>query len=179
MAKECFGLGMPALRTAEAGNFHLARVPFFGFLRGVREAGRVAQGFDLGCGDVNIITRSKHHRVVGDFVIVDRGLLTGNEPGVENELRESAMIAVIIDRPVSKKDVRVVRGEDLEEFFIVCVVDDGSAVDLRSEGWTRAKNSARLLRFGGTDGGAIGFGNIWHIAIAFTTIQIKLRDFVT
>ncbi len=160
MAKEGFGLWMGALGATEAGDFDLARIPFFGLLGGVGEAGSVAEGFDFRRGDIDEIGGGKHHGVVGDFVVVERGFFVGAEPGVENELGEGAVVTMVIDGPVGEEDVGVLGCEDFEEFFVVGVVDNGAAVDLRGEDWAGMENLAGFLRFGGADGGAIGSGHV-------------------
>lgn len=81
----------------------------------MRETGGVAEGFGFGLGDIDVVARREHHGVVGDFVIIESSFSAGSEPGIERQLRDGAMIAVLIDGPLSEDDVGSETGEELVE----------------------------------------------------------------
>ncbi len=81
-----------------------------------------------------------------------------SEPGIENELGEGAMVAVVVNGPVGEDDVGILGSEELGELRVVSVVDDGLAVDLIGEDCSGVEDLAGFLGFFGADGGAIGIG---------------------
>lgn len=175
VAKKGFGLRVAALRAAETGDFDLARIPFLRLLGGVGKAGGVAEGFDFGGGDVDVVGGGEHHGVVGDFVVVEGGFFVGGEPGVENKLGEGTVVAMVVDGPVGEEDVGVLGGEKLSELLVMGVVDDGLAIDLFGVNGRGVEDLAGFLRFGGADGGAI---RICRLAEAFATVEIEESDIV-
>ena len=175
VAKKGFGLRVAALRAAETGDFDLARIPFLRLLGGVGKAGGVAEGFDFGGGDVDVVGGGEHHGVVSDFVVVEGGFFVGGEPGVEGELGEGAVVSMVVDGPVGEEDVGILGGEKLSEVLVMGFVDDGLAVDLFGVNGRGVEDLAGFLRFGGADGGAI---RIRRFAEAFATVEIEESDSV-
>ena len=175
VAKKGFGLRVAALRAAETSDFDLARIPFLRLLGGVSKAGGVAEGFNFGGGDVDVVGGGEHHGVVGNFVVVEGGFFVGGEPCVEDELGECAVVAMVVDGPVGEEDVGTLGGEKLSELLVMGVVDDGLAVDLFGEHRRGVEDLAGFLRFGGADGGAI---RIRRFAEAFATVEIEESDIV-
>ena len=174
VAQEGFGLGMAALKAAEAGNFGLGGVPLVGLLGSVGVAGGAAAGFNL--RNVDVFGGIEHHGVVGDFVEVESGGLAAAQPGVEDQVGEGAVVAVLIQGPLGKDDIGVLGVEEAAKFIVVGVVDDGTAVVLVGENGARFQDFAGFLSFGGADRATLA--RLGSATVAFATIEIKQNDIV-
>jgi hypothetical protein len=64
------------------------------------------------------------------------------------------MVAVTVDGPLSQNYVRLFGIEQATESLIVCVIDNGAAIELAGESGTGSKTLASLLGLFGTDVGA-------------------------
>ena len=172
--QERFRLRIAAFCAAETRDLHLFWIPLVRLLRGVRVTGGVALGFHR--GNVDVFGGREHHGVFGDLVVVERGLFTSSEPGVEDEHRERAMIAMVIDGPLREKNVRLFGIEHTTESLVVGVIDDGPRIVLPGESGARFQDSACFLGFSGANGGAAAEGG--SAAESFTTIEVKQNNFV-
>ncbi len=109
MVKKCFGLSKTADAPPKTRDFDLFRIPFIGHLRDVGVTSGVTLLFDR--GDVDVLRGREHHSVVGNFIEKERCFLAATEPRLEHEVRQGAMVAMLIDGPLREQDVRIFRIE--------------------------------------------------------------------
>ncbi len=151
VTEEGFGLCKAALDAARPGEFNLFGIPFAGLLGEVRETSGAAALFHS--GNVDVIGRREHRSVLGDLVIIKRKLIFGGEPCIKRKHRNSPMVTVMVDGPLSQNHIGFFRSEQPAESLIVRVIDNGAAIILAGESCSSPQALASLLSFASADRG--------------------------
>lgn len=174
MTGESLGQSVTGFEAAKTCDLGLESVVAIGRLRGVGVAGGALYGFD-GC-DVHVRIGPEHLCVfsVGDFVEIERETAAEFVPGVVSEIRDGAVIGVIIDRPVGENGVRFFGGEQFAKFVVVRAIDDCVCIALGGERGARMQDFAGFARFGDT---GVGFG-VRVRAGLLAAVEIEQNDFV-
>src|SRR5208283_233077 len=99
----------------------------------------------LRIGDIDIVGGVEGLRLRPEFhfIIVKSELLAAPQPRVIGEQGGNAVVAMGIDRPMGKKQVRIFGVDETPEFLIAIGVDFGMSIDLV------CKYSARTQHFAG------------------------------
>jgi hypothetical protein len=172
MPQEPFGLRKAALSTATLCDSNLLRIPLIGLLRSVRVTGRSPALFHP--GDIDILGRRKHRGILRHLVIVKGKALSGFPPRIQRQHGNSSVIAMTVDRPLGKNNVRPFGRDQAAEHLVVLFVDHGAPVVLICEYGPRLQNSTRILRLGGPDLGTTA--QFRRPAVAFAAIEIQQNN---
>jgi hypothetical protein len=85
---------------------------------------------------------------IGNFVIVQGEPALQLFPGFKGQVRNGAMIGMIIDKPMGKNRIWILRFKKALECLVMWVVDNGVAVDLIGIGGPGLQDLTCLFRFG-------------------------------
>ena len=90
----------------------------------------------LDAGNVDIIAGCEHHRIFGNLIVVESKPATGGQPCVLRKHRNCTVIAMTVNRPLSKNDIGTLRNKESSEAFVMRFVDDGATIELIGENST-------------------------------------------
>jgi antitoxin HicB len=135
----------------------------------------------LGLGDVHVMGRAEELRVAAgeDFEVVQGEFPAAFEPGVVDQQGAGAVVAVGVDGPVGKDDVRLLGVDQLGELIVARRIHFRAGIDLAREDWAGLENLARLDALGRPNGGGFLRRLALFLETQLATRQVERDDLMT